>query len=273
MTFGLTRQTGACTETPGAWTVLPLSMTPTAGMTSCNGRYLRQRAHGRRYGRLSRADSSQQRAHIAGIMCPLARNDAMFTRRWWLVCQCCVVRWLGDGLRERAARLPGHGGAKQVQVAGAGAGAARWGQWMAGVGDGQGLCVVHDRRPQAGAAGGDGLASAARHQAVDSYLPDSHTVRESSLDDVYTCDLYVLILGHRYGFQPADDNPGGLSITQLEFRRAGECGIPRVALVRTSIPDVACPIWGIRRGLRCCWAFGRRLPARCVRRSSAICGV
>jgi Domain of unknown function (DUF4062)/Tetratricopeptide repeat len=78
---------------------------------------------------------------------------------------------------------------------------------------------------------------AARHQAVDSYLPDSDTVRESCLDEVGICDLYVLILGHRYGFVPADDNPGGLSITQLEFRRAGECGIPRVALLRTSIPD------------------------------------
>ena len=78
----------------------------------------------------------------------------------------------------------------------------------------------------------------ARHQAVDSYLPDSHTVRESCLEDVATCDLYVLIVGHRYGFQPADDNPGGLSITQLEFRRAGECGIPRVVLLRTSVPDV-----------------------------------
>src|SRR5690349_2986804 len=79
---------------------------------------------------------------------------------------------------------------------------------------------------------------AARHQAVDSYLPDSGTVRNSCLDDVGTCDLYVLVLGHRYGFQPADGNPEGLSITQLEFRRAGECGIPRVALLRTSIPDV-----------------------------------
>jgi hypothetical protein len=79
----------------------------------------------------------------------------------------------------------------------------------------------------------------ARHQAVDSYLADSDTVRESCLDDVATCDLYVLILGHRYGFQPPDDNPKGLSITQLEFRRAGECGIPRVALLRTSIPDVS----------------------------------
>ena len=78
----------------------------------------------------------------------------------------------------------------------------------------------------------------ARYQAVDSYLPDSDTVRDSCLDDVAACDLYVLILGHRYGFQPPDDNPQGLSITHLEFRRAGECGIPRVALLRTSIPDV-----------------------------------
>ena len=52
------------------------------------------------------------------------------------------------------------------------------------------------------------------------------------------CDLYVLIVGHRYGFQPPYDNPEGLSITHLEFRRAGEAGIPRVALMRTSIPDV-----------------------------------
>ena len=80
---------------------------------------------------------------------------------------------------------------------------------------------------------------AARHQAVDSYLPNSDRVRDSCLDDVDTCDLYVLILGHRYGFQPADSNPEGLSITQLEFRRAGQSGIPRIALLRTSIPDVS----------------------------------
>src|SRR5215471_9136859 len=81
----------------------------------------------------------------------------------------------------------------------------------------------------------------ARHQAVDSYLPSSDTVRDSCLDDVAECDLYVLILGHRYGSRPAGDNPGSgeLSITQLEFRRAGECDIPRVALLRTSIPDVS----------------------------------
>jgi Domain of unknown function (DUF4062) len=80
---------------------------------------------------------------------------------------------------------------------------------------------------------------AAGHQPVHSYLPNGDTVRDSCLDDVDTSDLYVLILGHRYGFRPAEDNLEGLSITHLEFRRAGESGIPRIALLRTSIPDVS----------------------------------
>jgi hypothetical protein len=80
---------------------------------------------------------------------------------------------------------------------------------------------------------------AAQHQVVHSYRPDSDTVRESCLADVDTCDLHVLIVGHRYGFQPPEDNPEGLSITQLEFRRAGQAGKQRIALLRTSIPDVA----------------------------------
>ena len=80
---------------------------------------------------------------------------------------------------------------------------------------------------------------AARHEVVHSYRPDSDTVRDSCLADVDTCDLYVLILGHRYGAQPADSNPQGLSITHLEFRRAGQSRKPRIALLRTSIPDVS----------------------------------
>jgi Domain of unknown function (DUF4062) len=80
---------------------------------------------------------------------------------------------------------------------------------------------------------------AAQHQVVHSYRPDSDTVRDSCLDDVDTCDLYVLIVGHRYGFQPPLDNPERLSITQLEFRRAGQSGKRRIALMRTSIPDIS----------------------------------
>ena len=80
---------------------------------------------------------------------------------------------------------------------------------------------------------------AAGHLPVHSYLPNSESVRDSCLEDVDSCDLYVLILGHRYGFQPSGDNPEGLSITHLEFRRAGQSCKPRIALLRTSIPDVA----------------------------------
>jgi hypothetical protein len=79
---------------------------------------------------------------------------------------------------------------------------------------------------------------AAQHQVVHSYRPSSDTVRDGCLADVDTCDLYVLILGHRYGFQPPKDNPEHLSIAQLEFRRAGQSGKPRVALLRSSIPDI-----------------------------------
>ena len=43
---------------------------------------------------------------------------------------------------------------------------------------------------------------AAQHQVVHSYRPSSDTVRDGCLADVDTCDVYVLVLGHRYGFQP-----------------------------------------------------------------------
>ncbi|MEJ2886937.1 DUF4062 domain-containing protein [Actinomycetospora aeridis] len=79
----------------------------------------------------------------------------------------------------------------------------------------------------------------ARHHAIDSYLPDSETVRTSCLADIAGCDLYVLVLGWRYGFRPADDNPENLAITHLEFREAGRLGIPRIALLQTHCPDVA----------------------------------
>lgn len=79
---------------------------------------------------------------------------------------------------------------------------------------------------------------AAGHQPVHSYRPDSDSVRDSCLEDIDGCDLYVLLLGYRYGHQPTQDNPESLSITHLEFRRAGDRGIPRVALLRKFLPDV-----------------------------------
>jgi tetratricopeptide (TPR) repeat protein len=78
----------------------------------------------------------------------------------------------------------------------------------------------------------------AGHQPVHSYRPDSEAVRDSCLKDIAGCDVYVLILGHRYGFQPEEANPERLSITHLEFRQAGESKLPRIALLRTSVPDI-----------------------------------
>jgi hypothetical protein len=38
--------------------------------------------------------------------------------------------------------------------------------------------------------------------------------------DVAMADIYVLMLGWRYGYVPADDNPNRLSITEIEYRHA-----------------------------------------------------
>lgn len=76
------------------------------------------------------------------------------------------------------------------------------------------------------------------HQPVHSYVADSETVRDSCLADIDRCDLYILLLCHRYGSRPIKNNPENLSITHLEFRRAGDKKIPRIALLRTAIPNV-----------------------------------
>src|SRR5262245_39882224 len=49
---------------------------------------------------------------------------------------------------------------------------------------------------------------------------------EVSFELVARADLYVLVVGQRYGFVP----PGyTTSITELEFERAGQRGIPRLS--------------------------------------------
>jgi len=71
----------------------------------------------------------------------------------------------------------------------------------------------------------------ARHQAVDSYLPDSDTVRDSCLDDVGMCDLYVLIMGTGTGSSP-----------RRTIRRA----------CRSLIWSSGGPVSAAFRGWRCC---------------------
>src|SRR5262249_38480737 len=72
-----------------------------------------------------------------------------------------------------------------------------------------------------------------------SYIADSDTVRDSCLKDVLECDVYVLILGHRYGHVPMQDNPEGRSITELEYRCASAAGKPCVVLIPRGVRDIA----------------------------------
>jgi hypothetical protein len=68
----------------------------------------------------------------------------------------------------------------------------------------------------------------------DSYAGDPDSVRDSCLRDIDQCDLYILILGGRYGEPLRENSPENLSMTHLEFRHAGDRAIPRIALLRTS---------------------------------------
>ena len=55
---------------------------------------------------------------------------------------------------------------------------------------------------------------------VESYTADERSVRDSCLSDVAGCDLYIGIIGRRYGHIPPGDS---LSITEQEFQHAQEC--------------------------------------------------
>ncbi|HJR05730.1 MAG TPA: DUF4062 domain-containing protein [Pyrinomonadaceae bacterium] len=49
-----------------------------------------------------------------------------------------------------------------------------------------------------------------------------------SLEMVDGADIYLGILAYRYGFVPDEDNPQRISITEMEYNRAVERGIPRL---------------------------------------------
>ena len=111
---------------------------------------------------------------------------------------------------------------------------------------------------------------AAEHQPVHSYRPSGDTVQDACLDDVNGCDLYVLILGYRYGCVPADNNPEGLSITHLEFRRPARPASHGSRCCAPAFSTPTCPAWKTCKRWRC-WGSERRSPARSGPRSSAIC--
>lgn len=71
---------------------------------------------------------------------------------------------------------------------------------------------------------------------VDSYLARDESVTHAVFDDLAGCDLYIGILGLRYGFVP----PGrATSITQLEYEHARAQGLPRFVFLKNERSIVA----------------------------------
>jgi hypothetical protein len=67
--------------------------------------------------------------------------------------------------------------------------------------------------------------------AMEDYVASDQRPLDKCLADVAGCDLYVGIFAWRYGYVPDRDNPAGLSITELEYRQAGEAGLPRLVFL------------------------------------------
>ena len=63
-------------------------------------------------------------------------------------------------------------------------------------------------------------------ECMEKYPAFDQRPLDKCLADVATCDYYVLVLAHRYGFEPVEDNPGEKSITHLEYDQAIASGRP-----------------------------------------------
>jgi len=77
-------------------------------------------------------------------------------------------------------------------------------------------------------------------ECMEKYPAFDRRPKDKCLADVAQCDCYVLIVALRYGFQPKDDNPGKLSITQLEYQEAVRLG--KAPLVFLLDPDHPWPL-------------------------------
>jgi hypothetical protein len=64
---------------------------------------------------------------------------------------------------------------------------------------------------------------------IESYTANERGVRESSLTDVEGCDVYIGLIGGRYGFIPPGETR---SITELEYEKARERGKPTLIFIK-----------------------------------------
>ena len=64
--------------------------------------------------------------------------------------------------------------------------------------------------------------------AMEDYVATDERPAAKCLADVESSNVYVGLIAWRYGYVPTQDNPQNLSVTEKEFRKAGEAKIPRL---------------------------------------------
>ncbi len=65
-------------------------------------------------------------------------------------------------------------------------------------------------------------------KSMEDYVATDIYPLHKCLADVAACDIYVGLIGWRYGYIPDRDNPEHKSITELEYQRAGEAKLLRL---------------------------------------------
>ena len=55
---------------------------------------------------------------------------------------------------------------------------------------------------------------------MEAYVADNVQPSLECIEDVKNCNIYILIIANRYGFIPPQNNPGEISITEIEYNTA-----------------------------------------------------
>ena len=58
--------------------------------------------------------------------------------------------------------------------------------------------------------------------SMEGYVADDTEPALECINDVKDCNIYILILANRYGFIPPKNNPGEISVTEMEYNAALE---------------------------------------------------
>lgn len=80
------------------------------------------------------------------------------------------------------------------------------------------------------------LARALRKARYDVVMMEEYVARDARVEfactgDVVECDTYVGLVAWRHGYVPSDDNPGALSVTEMEYLAATEKPMPRLTFL------------------------------------------